>query len=50
MTRGGRTSKGNDHVVDAVRCALLAREQGTLDQAREETVSLTPLVTEPVFL
>jgi len=43
-------SKGNDHVVDAVRCTLLAREQGKLDQAGEETVSLTPLVTEPIFL
>jgi hypothetical protein len=43
-------SKGNDRIVDAVRCALLAREQGKLDQAGEETVSLTPLITEPVFL
>lgn len=24
-------SKGNDHAVHAVRCALLAREQGKLD-------------------
>jgi len=43
-------SKGNDHIVDAVRCALLAREQGKLDQGAQETVSLMPLVTDPVFL
>jgi hypothetical protein len=43
-------SKGNDHIIDAVRCAMLAREQGALDQAREESVSLVPLVTEPVFV
>jgi len=42
-------SKGNDHIVDAVRCAILAREQGKLDLGGQETVSLTPLVTEPVF-
>ena len=43
-------SKGNDHILDAVRCALLAREEGNLDQAGEETVSLKPVLTEPVFL
>jgi hypothetical protein len=43
-------SKGNDHIIDAVRCALLAREQANLDQVGEETVSLKPLVTEPVFI
>jgi hypothetical protein len=43
-------SKGNDHIIDAVRCAMLAREQGRLDEVREETVSLVPVVTNPVFL
>jgi len=43
-------SKGNDHVVDAVRCAMLAREQSVLNQVGEETVSLVPLTTEPVFI
>ena len=43
-------SKGNDHIIDAVRCAVLAREQGNLGQGREETVSLAPLITEPVFI
>lgn len=35
---------------DAVRCAMLVREQGRLDQVGEETVCLTPLVTDPVFI
>ena len=43
-------SKGNDHVIDAVRCAVLAREQGRLDQVREEAVSLMPLTTNPIFI
>jgi hypothetical protein len=43
-------SKGNDHILDAVRCAILAREQGRLDEVREETVSLAPLLTNAVFL
>ena len=43
-------SKGNDHIIDAVRCAMLAREQGRLDEVREETVSLVPVVTDPVFV
>ena len=43
-------SKGNDHIIDAVRCAMLAREHGRLDDVREETVSLVPLVTAPVFV
>jgi len=42
-------SKGNDHIIDAVRCAMLARERGKLDEGREENVSLVPLVTDPVF-
>ena len=43
-------SKGNDHIVDAVRCAMLAHEQGALDSVNEETVSLMPLVTDPIFV
>jgi hypothetical protein len=42
--------KGNDHIVDAVRCAMLAREQGNLNGAGQETVHLVPLMTEPVFI
>jgi len=33
-----------------VRCAMLAREQSVLNQVGEETVSLVPLTTEPVFI
>jgi len=29
---------------------MLVREQGRLDQVGEETVCLTPLLTDPVFL
>lgn len=43
-------SKGNDHIIDAVRCAVLAREQGRLDQGAQETVSLVPVLTNPIFI
>ncbi len=43
-------SKGNDHVIDAVRCAMLAREQANLDLVGDETVSLKPVLTDPVFI
>ena len=43
-------AKGNDHIIDAVRCALLVREQANLDQVAEETVSLVPVMTDPVFV
>ncbi len=43
-------AKGNDHIIDAVRCALLMREQANLDQVGEETVSLVPVMTDPVFV
>ena len=43
-------AKGNDHIIDAVRCALLMREQPNLDQVGEETVSLVPVMTDPVFV
>lgn len=50
--RDGRIiySKGNDHIIDAVRCALPAREQANLDQVGEETVSLIPALPAPVFI
>jgi hypothetical protein len=50
--RDGRViySKGNDHVIDAVRCAMLVREEGNLDPMGEETVSLKPVFTDPVFI
>jgi len=43
-------SKGNDHIVDAVRCAILAHEQATLNTLSEETVSVMPVLTNPVFI
>jgi len=43
-------SKGNDHIVDAVRCAMLVREEGNLDPIGEEMVSLKPVITNPVFI
>lgn len=43
-------SKGNDHITDAVRCAILATKQANLDQIGEEAVSLTPVLTDQVFL
>lgn len=43
-------SKGNDHIVYAVRCAMLVREEGNFDPLGEETVSLKPVLTNPVFV
>lgn len=42
-------SKGNDHIIDAVRCAMLVREQRSLDQVSEETVCVIPVLTDPIF-
>ena len=42
-------AKGNDHIIDAVRCAMLVREQANLDQVGE-TVSSVPVMTDPVFV
>ena len=39
-------SKGNDHVIDA----LLVREQANFDQVGKETLSLIPVLTDPVFI
>ncbi len=43
-------STGNDHIVNAIRCAMLVREEGNLDPIGEETVSLKPVLTDPVFV
>ena len=40
----------SDHVIDAVRCAMLVSKEGTLDPIGEETVSLKPVFTDPVFI
>jgi len=50
--RDGRVvyPKGNDHIIDAVRCAMPAREQANPYLVGGKTVSLSALVTEPVFL
>ena len=41
-------SKGNDHIVDAVRCAMLAREEGNLDPVGEE-VGLAQAGASPIL-
>jgi hypothetical protein len=43
-------SKGNDHVIDAVRCAMLIRELGDMESTAEETVFLKPVLTAPIFV
>ncbi|MHB9131158.1 MAG: terminase large subunit domain-containing protein [Armatimonadota bacterium] len=43
-------SKGNDHIIDAVRCAVLARELLLQGDVREEMVSLLPVTTAPIFI
>jgi hypothetical protein len=45
-------SKGNDHIIDALRCALLIREQFQEGSGLEQpTVDfVVPLVTDPVFV
>lgn len=43
-------SRGNDHIIDAVRCAMLVREQDSLAQVSEETVCIMPVLTEPIFV
>ncbi|MBI4776966.1 MAG: hypothetical protein HY788_22760 [Deltaproteobacteria bacterium] len=43
-------SKGNAHIIDAVCCAMPARGQSVLNQVREETASLVPPATDPVFI
>ena len=43
-------ANGNDHIIDAVWCAMLAQEQANLDQVGEEMVSRVPVMAEPVFV
>ena len=43
-------SKGNDHIIDAIRCAVLIREERNIGVTDEQLVSLKPLTTEPVFI
>ena len=42
-------SKGNDHIVDAVRCAVLVRDQQRLDQIEEIVPTVMPVLTDPIF-
>jgi hypothetical protein len=42
-------SKGNDHIVDAVRCAMLVRDQERLDGLQEVTPTVYPRLTDPIF-
>jgi len=43
-------AKGNDHIIDAVRCAVLVRELGRLDPGGAMAVPpWTPLLTDPIF-
>ena len=42
--------KGNDHIIDAVRCAMMVREQDRLDMGGGGVAPLMPLVTDPVFI
>ena len=42
-------SKGNDHIVDAIRCAMLVRDQRRLDQFEEIVPTVTPVLTDPIF-
>ena len=49
--RGVVYSKGNDHIVDAMRCAFVRRAQehgGEYDPV-EIVVSITPVATRPIF-
>ncbi len=44
-------SKGNDHIIDAVRCAVLVREMGRLGPSGRLFVPpWTPLLTDPIFI
>jgi hypothetical protein len=49
--RGVIHSKGNDYVVDAMRCAVLRRSQSVDPQygTTEIIVNITPLYTRPIF-
>ncbi|MHB9023456.1 MAG: phage terminase large subunit family protein [Armatimonadota bacterium] len=42
-------SKGHDHIIDAVRCAVLVRELGRLNLGETQSVCIMPLLTAPIF-
>jgi len=42
-------SKGNDHIVDAVRCAMLVRDQQRLDEMEVIVPTVRPVWTDPIF-
>ncbi|MHB9124562.1 MAG: terminase large subunit domain-containing protein [Armatimonadota bacterium] len=42
-------SKGNDHIVDAVRCAVLAHEESKIEDVEVQVVCLMPVLTDPIF-
>jgi len=42
-------SKGNDHIVDAVRCAMLARERERSDDFEVIVPNVVPVWTDPIF-
>jgi hypothetical protein len=43
-------SKGNDHIIDAIRCAVLIREERNISATDETMVSLKPVLTDPLFI
>jgi len=42
-------SKGHDHIVDAVRCAILCRELSRTNVGEMQRVYVMPLLTKPIF-
>ena len=51
--RNGRVtySKGNDHIIDAVRCMSLIRERTEFDQQQTQFIEVfvAPMTTDPIF-
>lgn len=43
-------SKGNDHIIDAVRCAMLVREEKNTGEIDNTMVSIKPVLTDPIFI
>ena len=46
----GINANGNNHIIDAARCAMLSGEQANHEQVGKETVSLVPVMTDPAFV
>jgi len=42
-------SKGHDHIIDAVRCAILVRELTRMNLGDTQQVYVMPLLTNPIF-